>query len=154
MEWIVVWTYCKISRFNNGLVVMQKNAITVKRCILKCLVMPATYFQVVKLKQSACVLSCYSHVQLSETPWTVAHQVPLSLGFSRQEYLSGLPCPPPGDPPDPGIKPASLMSPALTGSSGPLALPGKLPFPTGSQQTGGQVSVLQENDIMVLLWRI
>ena len=56
-----------------------------------------------------------SHVQLTETPWTVAHQCPLSMGFSRQEYWTGLPCPPPGDLPDPGIEPASLMSPALAG---------------------------------------
>ena len=42
-------------------------------------------------------------------------QAPLSMGFSRQEYLSGLPCPPPGDLPDPENKPASLMSPALAG---------------------------------------
>jgi len=40
-------------------------------------------------------------------PWTVASQAPLSMGFSRQEYCSGLPCPPPEDLPDPGIKPAS-----------------------------------------------
>ena len=65
--------------------------------------MPATDFQVVKLKQSACVLSCYSRVQLGETPWTVAHRVPLSLGFSRQGYWTGLPFPSPGDFPDPGI---------------------------------------------------
>ena len=49
------------------------------------------------------------------TPWTVARQAPLSMGFSRQEYWSGLPFPPPGDLPDPGIKPRSLMSPALAG---------------------------------------
>ena len=49
------------------------------------------------------------------TPWTVAHQAPLSMGFSRQEYWSGLPCLPLGDLPDPGIKPASLSSPALAG---------------------------------------
>ena len=49
-------------------------------------------------------LSC---VWLSVTPWTVAHQVPVSMGFSRQEYWSGLPCPPLGDFPDPGIKPRS-----------------------------------------------
>ena len=49
------------------------------------------------------------------TPWTVAHQTPLSMGFSRQEYWSGLPCPPPGDLPNPGIEPMSLMSPALAG---------------------------------------
>ena len=45
-------------------------------------------------------------------PWTVAHQAPLSLGFPRQEDWSGLPCPPPGDLPDPGIEPES---PALAG---------------------------------------
>ena len=49
------------------------------------------------------------------TPWTVVHQAPLSMEFSRQEYWSGLPWPPPGDLPDPGIKPVSLMSPALAG---------------------------------------
>ena len=59
------------------------------------------------------MLSRFSCVQLFLTPWTVAHQAPLSVGFSRQEYWSELPCPPPGDLPHPGIKPASLMSPAL-----------------------------------------
>ena len=49
------------------------------------------------------------------TVWTVAHRAPLSMGFSRQEYWSGLPCPPPRDHPYPGIKPTSLMSPALAG---------------------------------------
>ena len=48
-------------------------------------------------------------------PGTVACQAPLSVGFSRQEYWSGLPCPPPGHLPDPGIKPESLLSAALTG---------------------------------------
>ena len=48
-----------------------------------------------------------SHVQLFVTPWTVARQVPLSVGFSRQEYWSGLPFPSPGDLPDPGIEPRS-----------------------------------------------
>ena len=51
----------------------------------------------------------------SATPWTVASQAPLSMGFSRQEYWSGLPCPRPGDLPHPGIKPTSLTSPALAG---------------------------------------
>ena len=49
------------------------------------------------------------------TLWTVACQAPLSMEFSRQEYWSGFPCPPPGDLPDPGIEPRSLMSPALAG---------------------------------------
>ena len=51
----------------------------------------------------------------SVTLQTVAHQALLPMGFSRQEYWSGLPCLPPGDLPDPEIKPMSLMSPALAG---------------------------------------
>ena len=64
---------------------------------------------------SACMLSCFSRVQLFVTPWTVACQAPLSMRFSRQECWSGLPFPSPGDLSDPGIKPASRMSPALAG---------------------------------------
>ena len=56
-----------------------------------------------------------AHVQLFATPWTVAHQAPLSTGFSKQEYWSGLPCPPPGELPNPGIKLLSPGSPALVG---------------------------------------
>ena len=52
----------------------------------------------------------------SVTPWTVARQAPLSMEFSKQEYWSGLPFPLPGDLPDPGIEPMSLLAPALTGS--------------------------------------
>ena len=61
------------------------------------------------------VLSRFSCVRLFVTLWTIAHQAPLSTAFSRQEYWSGLSCPPPGDLPDPGIEPASLTSPALAG---------------------------------------
>ena len=61
------------------------------------------------------MLSCFSHVRLFATPWTEAHQAPLSIGSSRQEYWSGLPCPPPGDLPDPGIEPLSPMFLALAG---------------------------------------
>ena len=57
----------------------------------------------------------FSCVQLPVTPRAAAHQAPLSMGFSRQEAWSGLPCPPPGDLPNPGIKPAPLTSPALAG---------------------------------------
>ena len=59
-----------------------------------------------------CVLSC---VRLFVTPWTVDHQALLSMGFSTQEYWTGLPCPPPGDLPNPEIEPMSLTSPALIG---------------------------------------
>ena len=61
----------------------------------------------------------------TETLWTVAHQDPLSMGFSRQESWSGLPCPPPGDLPDPGIELASLSSSALAGGFFPLVPAGK-----------------------------
>ena len=53
----------------------------------------------------ACMLSHFSSVQVCATLWTIACQVPLSIGCSRQEYWSGLPCPLPGDLPNPGIKP-------------------------------------------------
>ena len=62
------------------------------------------------------MLSHFSCVRLFVTLWTVAHQVPLSTGFSRQEYWSGFPCPPPGTLPGPGIEPTSLTSPALAAS--------------------------------------
>ena len=61
----------------------------------------------------ACVLHHFSRVQLFATPWTVAHQAPLSMGFSGQEYCNGLPCPPPGDLPKLGIQTASPASPSL-----------------------------------------
>ena len=61
------------------------------------------------------VLSHFSHAQLHAFLWTVVWQAPLSIGFSRQEYWSELPCPPPGDLPDPGIEPESLESPVLAG---------------------------------------
>ena len=64
---------------------------------------------------AVCMLSCFSHVQLFESLWTIAHQAPLAMGFSRQEYQGGLPLPSPGDLPDPRIEPASFMYPALAG---------------------------------------
>ena len=66
-----------------------------------------------------------SHVQLFATLWTVAHQAPLSMGFTRQEYWSGVPFPSPGDLPDPGIEP---WPPALQADALPCEPPGK---PTG-----------------------
>ena len=57
----------------------------------------------------------FSRVQLFVTLWTVTHQAPLSMGFSRQDYWSGLSCLPSGDLPDSGIKPVFSVSPALAG---------------------------------------
>ena len=62
----------------------------------------------------ACIIRCFSCVRLFVTLWTIASQAPLSMGSSRKEYWSALPYSPPGDLPNPGIKPASLMSLALT----------------------------------------
>ena len=72
-----------------------------------------------------CVCVCVraralSHVQLFATPWTLALQASLSMGFSRSEYWSGLPFPTPGDLPDPGLGPASPVSLALAGRFLPL----------------------------------
>ena len=68
-----------------------------------------------KVKVKVKSLSC---VRLFATPWTVAYQAPLSMGYSRQEYWNGLPFPSPGDLPNPGIEPAS---PALQVNSLPLS---------------------------------
>ena len=73
----------------------------------------------------ACVLSRFSCVWLFVTLWTVAHQAPLSMGFYRQEYWSGLPYPPPGDLLDQGIEPVSLNPLASQAGPLPLAPPGK-----------------------------
>ena len=71
-------------------------------------------FQQTFIRHQLCMLSLFSRVWLFVTRWTVACQAPLSMGSSRQEYRSGLSCPPPGDLTDPGIKP---MSPALQAAS-------------------------------------
>ena len=67
------------------------------------------------------MLSLLSHVQLIAMPWAVACQAPLSVGFSRQEYWSGLPSPPPGDFPNQGFEPTSPVAPALQADSLPLS---------------------------------
>ena len=66
------------------------------------------------LNKLLCLLNCFSCVRLCDR-MTIARQAPLSMGFSRQEYWSGLPFPTPGDLPNPEVEPASLMSPALAG---------------------------------------
>ena len=71
-----------------------------------------------------------SHVQLFVTPWTIAHQSSLSMGFPRQEYLSGLPFNPPGDLPNPGFE---LTSPALAGGFFTTEPPGKIRWGCGGK---------------------
>ena len=88
------------------------------------------------------VLSC---VQLFATPWTVACQASPSMELSRQEHWSGLPFPTPGDLFDPGIKPVSLVSPALAGGFFTTAVPGKPPLPPPANVPWGPTLPLVEN---------
>ena len=101
------------------------------------------------------VLSRFSRVQLVATPWTVAHQAALSMEFPRQEYWSGLPFSSPGELPDPGIEPMSLMSPAfaeglLTTSATShrpttsLSEPSALLFRVGSHFPESYVFIIQD----------
>ena len=71
------------------------------------------------------MLSCFSCIRLFAMLWTVAGQAPLSVGFSRLEDWSGLPLPPPGNLPSPGIKAVSPMAPALAGGFFTTEPPGK-----------------------------
>ena len=93
-----------------------------------------------------CVLSHFSHVQLFATSWTVAHPAPLSMRFSRHGYWSGLPCPPQGDLPDPGIKPFSQSNPALTDEFfTPLAPPGNPISLQGPGKPGEMAQIPPQN---------
>ena len=76
---------------------------------------------ILSFKNCVCLVVSYSFV----TPWTVAHQAPLSMELSRQEHWSGVPLPLPENLPNPGIKPMSLASPALAGGFLTLVPPGK-----------------------------
>ena len=82
-----------------------------------------------------------SYVWVFVTPWTVAHQAPLSMRFSWQEYRSGVPYPPPGNFPDPGIKPTSLTSPALEGGF----------FATSATAEIGKPRLYVRRDLCILL---
>ena len=103
-------------------------ALRIRTCI-KCLIFNSVH---------ACTESL-SHVRLFETPWTVARQALLSLGFPRQEYWSGLPFPSPEDLPDPGIEPRSPAFQADTLTSEP---PGK---PMGVTKSHIQLSDFHPN---------
>ena len=84
----------------------------------------AALFTIAKTwKQPKVKVKSLNRVQLFATPWTVAYQAPLSMGFSRQEYWSGLPFPSPGDLPDPGIQPGSPTLEADTLTSEPPRKP-------------------------------
>ena len=87
-----------------------------------------------------------SRVRLLATPGTVAHQAPLSVGFSRQEHWSGLPFPSPGDLPNPGIEPTSLESPASAGRFLATVPPGK-PFCLKSPEVRAQIFAEPRPDV-------
>ena len=96
---------CILSLHSNCVLSAHRIILQLKHSIYKsCLKMHCVY-----------VLCCFSCVPPFATLCAVAHQALLSMGFSRQEYWSGLPCPSPGDLPSPGIEPMALISPALTG---------------------------------------
>ena len=73
------------------------------------------------------------------TPWTIAHQAPLSMEFSRQEYWSGLPFPPPGDILDPGMEPETLVSCALQADCSPLSHWGSPKHETALKMSPGSI---------------
>ena len=88
----------------------------------------------------------------SVTPWTAAHQAPLSMGFFRQDYWSGLPCPIPGDLPDPGIEPMSPMSPPLAGGFFTTEPPSKLSeVPLLSKSPNPKVQSISDDSFKKLL---
>ena len=101
------------------------------------------------------MLSCFSRVRLFATPWTVARQAPLFTGFSRQEYWSGLLCPPPGDVPDPGIEAPSLTSPALAGRFFTTSATWEaLGNQAGSTITGIEKQTIDGKVIMISLYHV
>ena len=77
------------------------------------------------------------------TPWTVAHRAPLSMGFSKQEYWSGLPCPPPGDLPYPGIEPRSPALCSLSHQGSPCNLLPNTKYQVGVPAYAAQLRPLQ-----------
>ena len=100
--------FSSLSKYGSDMLSNQ-NPSGKKVCLLL-IVPPASLVGV-----AVCVLSQFSHVQLFVTLWTVARKAPLSLGFPRQEYCSGLPFPSPRDLPNPGTESAFSASPALAG---------------------------------------
>ena len=102
-------------------------------------------------KKLVVVLSRFSRVRLFATLWTVARQAPLSLGSPRQEYWSGLPCPPPGVLPHPGMEPVSTPSPALQVNSLPLSLWGS-PIEELKINAGVTFSMAQWENYWIITW--
>ena len=119
---VVAWCLME----NYWWVFLEPQSALLLRCLIK-RPMYSTWQSIHIAKWIFLLLFCHSDVSNSfATPWTVACQAPLSTGFPKQEYSSGLPLPSLGDLPDPGIEPASLASPALAGRGfSPAEPPGK-----------------------------
>ena len=105
---------------------------------IKGLIRPSTFGRMFLISSFNLVCACMPiHSIISDSsaaPWTVAHPALLSMGFLRQEYWSWLPFASPGDLPDPGIKPISLVSPALADRFFATQPPEKAPFSLGRSQ--------------------
>ena len=123
------WFYFITKIYNKKFKVIFPKSSRLERFILFLMSYGFSFFFLSLSKDAANFYICYSiswrslsmyikkHLKAAvfTTLWTVAHQASLSMGFSRQEYWCGLLCPPPGNLPNPGIKPAPLTSPALAG---------------------------------------
>ena len=108
-SWIALWPW---TGFLNSVKFFIKK--------LEVKIVPPSWRYIMYMYMCVCISACssrFSHVRFFVTPWTVARQTPLSMRFSRQEYWSGLPCPPLGDLPDPGIETAAPAAPALQADS-------------------------------------
>ena len=121
LKWIYLHFYKK--KQSHRLSIIQGSSAVVLMALAGCLAWLAPGD---KCQEGVGMLSRFSHVRLFATLWTVAHQAPLSMGFSRQEYFSGLPCPPPGNRPKPG---SEIGFPALQVDSLPGEPPGKSHMP-------------------------
>ena len=111
--WLIFWSGVRTASFSfllHNLLIMRLWTNHSTTSLIKwkwCLCIPY-HITDVRISVPLCVLSHFSHFWLFGTPWIVAHQDPLSMGFSRQEYWRGLPLPSPGDLLHPGTEPASL----------------------------------------------
>ena len=129
-----------------------KEFISAIICLFIMLVIAGSYPCQQVYNPSVFVLSHFSRVRLCVTQWTVAHQAPLSMGFSRQEYWSGLSFLPPGDIPHPGFEPASLISPALAAGFLPLVPPGKPNIIQGRAQITITQTHIQTHTVYDSMW--
>ena len=104
---------------------LENQFFKIARCVKHWTIVKKLKESIVNNNYAVLVLMLLSRVQLFATPWTVAHQAPLSMGFSRQEYWSGVPYPPPGDPPNPGMEARSSTLQADSLPSEPSRKPPK-----------------------------